>query len=218
MIEELVSVFHASVEGLRAASDFTSANLLRSGIRKDYFERVRYAEDLLLDFCRRDVRPEALTAALVGAYGPALGADTGLCLLVDLVRCYGGLSHPTTFNTPEGVALMMFMGEVLQVGQVRHFAQLERVGSVTLSLVDLVPTVEAISLEVGEPRQLLLSRALVSVSKYKDIAYRRLIYRLCKAIAEVDGVLSVLEREWLDEVARLDDDDPRNDIDVSDIR
>ena len=57
----------------------------------------------------------------------------------------------------------------------------------------------------------------MSVSKYKDIAYRRLIYRLCKAIAEVDGVLSVLEREWLDEVARLDDDDPRNDIDVSDI-
>lgn len=40
---------------------------------------------------------------------------------------------------------------------------------------------------------------------------------MCKRIAEVDGEISLSEKEWLNEIALLNDDDPANDIDVSNI-
>ena len=42
-----------------------------------------------------------------------------------------------------------------------------------------------------------------------------LLYNLCKKIAEVDGEISFSEKEWLNEIALLNDDDPDNDIDIS---
>ena len=42
------------------------------------------------------------------------------------------------------------------------------------------------------------------------------MYKFCKAIAEVDGEISVSEEEWLREIALLNDDDSNNDIDISD--
>jgi hypothetical protein len=44
--------------------------------------------------------------------------------------------------------------------------------------------------------------------------YRKLIYHLCKTIAEVDGQISEVEEDWLKEIALLNDNDLNNDIDV----
>ena len=40
---------------------------------------------------------------------------------------------------------------------------------------------------------------------------------MCKAVAEVDDVITVAEDDWLREIVLLNDDNPSNDIDVDGI-
>lgn len=47
-----------------------------------------------------------------------------------------------------------------------------------------------------------------------DKCYRKLLYNLCKKIVEVDGKITLSEKEWLNEITLLNDDDPDNDIDM----
>lgn len=136
-------------------------------------------------------------------------------LLIDVLRCYDGLDHPTSFTTPEGIALMVLLGKILCVGEIQTYEQLKSVNSATLSLIDIIPYISECSDELGNRYSLFLSSMIEKESPDIDRLYRMLLYNLCKKNAEVDGEISFSEKEWLNEIALLNDDDPDNDIDIS---
>ena len=90
------------------------------------------------------------------------------------------------------------------------------VSPATLSLIDLVPYINECSEHLDSRYSLFLSGIFEKKAPAVDGLYRRVMYKLCKAIAEVDGEISVSEEEWLREIALLNDDDSNNDIDISD--
>lgn len=140
-----------------------------------------------------------------------------ICLLVDVLRCYDGLSHPTTFTTPEGTALLLLLDKLFGNREIASYAHLGAVSSSTLSLIDIIPYVNECSEALGPKYSLCLSPILVKKSPENDSLYRRLLYNLCKAVAEVDDVITVAEDDWLREIVLLNDDNPSNDIDVDGI-
>ena len=110
---------------------------------------------------------------------------------------------------------MILLGKILCVGEIQAYEQLESVNSATLSLIDIIPFISECSEELGNRYSLFLSSVLEKESPDVDRLYRMLLYNLCKKIAEVDGEISISEKEWLNEIALLNDDDPDNDIDIS---
>ena len=137
------------------------------------------------------------------------------CLLMDVLRCYDGLGHPTSFATPEGIALMVLLGKLLGIGEVNSYEQLKSVNSATLSLLDIIPYLSQCSDELGNRYSLFLSSIIERISPEADRQYRAVLYNICKRIAEVDGEISLSEQEWLKEIALMNDDDPSNDIDIN---
>ena len=132
-------------------------------------------------------------------------------MLIDIMRCYDGLNHPTSFNTPEGVALMMLMDKMIGQAKIER-KQLAVVSSTTLELIDIIPYINECSYELGNRYSLFMSSVFEKTSPDMDKLYRRLIYNLCKHIAEVDSVNTISEKDWLNEIALLNDNDPENDI------
>ena len=110
---------------------------------------------------------------------------------------------------------MILLGKILCVGEIQSYEQLKSVNSAVLSLIDIIPYVSVCSEELGNKYSLFLSTMLAKESPDIDRLYRMLLYNLCKRIAEVDGEISLSEKEWLNEIALLNDDDPDNDIDIS---
>ncbi len=139
------------------------------------------------------------------------------CLLIDVLRCYDGLSHSTTFTTPEGIALIVLLDKIIGDNSIITYKQLESVKSSTLSLIDLVPYISECSEQLGSCYSLYLPTIFEKKAPDMERLYRRLLYNLCKTIAEVDGEISIAEKEWLNEIALLNDDDPDNDIDISEL-
>lgn len=136
-------------------------------------------------------------------------------MLIDVLRCYDGLGHPTSFTTPEGIALMVLLGKNMSIGEINSYEQLETVNSATLSLIDIIPYISECSDELGQKYSLFMSTIFEKEASDIDRLYRMLLYNLCKRIAEVDGEISISEKEWLEEIALLADDDPDNDVDIS---
>ena len=64
---------------------------------------------------------------------------------------------------------------------------------------------------------LLISSILENTDPDADKLYRQLLYKLCKSIASVDGNIAIEEKEWLEEIAHLDDDDTTNDIEIKEL-
>lgn len=110
---------------------------------------------------------------------------------------------------------MVLLGKILCVGEIQTYEQLKSVNSATLSLIDIIPYISECSDELGNRYSLFLSSMIEKESPDIDRLYRMLLYNLCKKIAEVDGEISYSEKEWLNEIALLNDDDPDNDIDIS---
>ena len=135
------------------------------------------------------------------------------CLLIDVLRCYDGLGHPTSFTRPEGIALMMLLDKIIGYNEIMAYKQLESVSAATLSLIDLVPYLSECSEQLGSRYTLYLPTIFEKKAPNLERLYRRLLYNLCKTIAEVDGEISPAEDEWLNEIALLNDDDSNNDID-----
>ena len=63
----------------------------------------------------------------------------------------------------------------------------------------------------------VISVLLQDVHPKADKTYRIAMYALFEAISEVDGVISLSEREYLMSLLRLDDDDVTNDIVIDSI-
>lgn len=195
-------------------SDFTT-NLLQYDITEDYYLKVSRAVELLLRFYEAKLANNTIRNAVAYRVNHNHADNVKFCLLIDVLRCYDGLSHPTTFTTPEGIALMVLLDKIIGEGHIMAYRQLEVVDAATLSLIDLVPYLSECSEQLGSRYSLYLPTIFEKKAPELERLYRRVLYNLCKTIAEVDGEISAAEEEWLNEIALLNDDDPSNDIDIS---
>ena len=195
-------------------NEFTT-DLLQYGITKDYFEEVVKATGLLQNFYDKYLTNDNIRNAVCERLNDNHAENVKFCMLIDVLRCYDGLGHPTSFTTPEGIALMLLLGKILSLGEINTYEKLGIINSATLSLIDIIPYISECSDELGQKYSLFMSTIFEKEASDIDRLYRMLLYNLCKRIAEVDGDISISEKEWLEEIALLADDDPDNDIDIS---
>ena len=195
-------------------SDFTT-DLLQYGITEDYFNKVSRAVELLLKFYEVKLSNTTIRNAVAYRLNHNYTENVKFCLLIDVLRCYDGLNHPTTFTTPEGIALMVLLDKMIGDNRIMDYGQLGNVDSAKLSLIDLVPYLSECSEQLGSRYSLYLPTIFKKKTPDMEQLYRRILYNLCKTIAEVDGEISVAEEDWLREIALLNDDDTNNDIDIS---
>lgn len=194
-------------------SDATT-NLLQYDISEDYFLKVSSATELLFRFYEVKLTNTAIRNAVAYRINHNHADNVKFCLLIDVLRCYDGLNHPTTFTTPEGIALMILLDKIIGEREILSYEHLEEVNSATLSLIDLVPYLSECSEQLGSRYSLYLPTIFEKKAPDLERLYRRILYNLCKTIAEVDSEITLAEKEWLNEIALLNDDDPDNDIDI----
>lgn len=215
-IENLYEQYYNLTEKIMESnSEELSTNLLQYGITQDYYNQIDQATGLLNDFYEKYLKVNNIEYAVNKRFQCERAENVKFALLIDVFRCYDGLNHPTSFTTPEGIALMLLLGKILYIGQIDSYEQLETVNSATLSLIDIIPHISVCSDELGNRYSLFLSTILEKDYPDLDSLYRKLLYNLCKKIVEVDGVITLSEKEWLNEITLQNDDDPNNDIDVS---
>lgn len=215
-IENLYEQYYNLTEKIMESnSEELSTNLLQYGITQDYYNQIDQATGLLNDFYEKYLKVNNIEYAVNKRFQCERAENVKFALLIDVFRCYDGLNHPTSFTTPEGIALMLLLGKILYIGQIDSYEQLETVNSATLSLIDIIPHISVCSDELGNRYSLFLSTILEKDYPDLDSLYRKLLYNLCKKIVEVDGKITLSEKEWLNEITLLNDDDPNNDIDVS---
>lgn len=217
-IENLYEHFYNLLEKIQESEyDEFTTDLLQYEITQDYYNQVDNAAGLIKNFYEKYLKKKNIENTINNYFQCDRAENVKFALLIDIIRCYDGLNHPTSFTTPEGIALMIVIGKILCVSEIKSYKQLESVNSATLSLIDIIPYVSGCSDEFGNRYSLFLSTILEKETPDVDHLYRILLYNLCKKIAEVDGEISISEKEWLNEIALLNDDDPDNDIDVSEI-
>lgn len=202
---------------LNEEPDGFSFDFLQNGITKEYYNRVELATSLLCKFYETKLVPLNLHNTLAYRLNDNHYENLKICMLIDVERSYEGLGHSTSFNTPEGIALMIFLDKMIGNKEIVSYGDLANVSSATLSLIDIIPALSECSESLGERCSLYIADLLNKKSPESEKTYRRLIYLLCKTIAEVDGHISLSEEEWLREITLLNDDDPNNTIDISDL-
>ena len=136
-------------------SDFTT-NLLQYEITEDYFLKVSKATELLLRFYEAKLANSTIRNAVAYRLNHNHADNLKFCLLIDVLRCYDGLSHPTTFTTAEGVALMVLLDKIIGGCRIMTYRQLKTVDSATLSLIDLIPYLCECSEQLGDKYSLYL--------------------------------------------------------------
>ena len=215
-VEILYEQYYNLLERIQDSSPSDlGTNLLQYSIKKDYYSQVDKAAGLLRNFYENYLKGTNIEEAINKRFQNNRTENVKFCLLIDILRCYDGLDHPTSFTTPEGIALMILLGKILCIGEIQSYEQLESVNPATLSLIDIIPYISDCSDELGNKYSLFLSTMLAKEFLDIDRLYRVLLYNLCKKIAEVDEEISFSEKEWLNEIALLNDDDPDNDIDIN---
>lgn len=195
-------------------SDFTT-NLLQYDITQDYFLKVSKAVELLFRFYETKLSNTTIRNAVASRINHNHADSVKFCLLIDVLRCYDGLCHPTTFTTPEGIALMVLLDKIIGENKIMVYDQLSAVDSATLSLINLVPYLSECSEQLGSRYSLYMPTIFEKKAQEIEQLYRRILYNLCKTIAEVDNEITEAEEDWLNEIALLNDDNPNNDIDIS---
>ena len=215
-LDNLYEQYYNLIENIQENTNngYTS-DLLQYDITKEYFEEVVKATGLLQNFYDKYLTIDNIRNAVCERLNDNHAENVKFCMLIDVLKCYDGLNHPTSFTTPEGIALMVLLGKIMNLGEIYSYDQLGTVNSATVSLIDIIPYLSECSDELGPKCSLFMSTIFEKEAPDIDRLYRMLLYNLCKKIAEVDGELSISEKEWLEEIALLADDDPDNDIDIS---
>ena len=209
------------VTNLKFDPDAVTIDLTRSGVTRDYYSLIDERSDNLLTFFQLRIANQEVRDALqevVSIEGYQGDEDLMLCLLMDFVHCFEELDHRTNFSACEGLALLNLMVKVYRPDYYMTFEELSEVPQFIINLDGMVSFIE----ECIEETEIIKDQSLVSfllqkVNPEAGKEYRILLYKLCEAISEVDGVISVSEREFLMNVLRLDDDDINNDIEIDSI-
>lgn len=195
----------------------TAVDLSTIGVTENYFCNVSDAAQAITDFYEEYLTLSDFSQQINKKYCFDSETDVKLALIIDVLRCYDGLGHSTSFNTPEGIAIMIFLGKIYEVERIYSFKDLSDIDSGTVSLIDIIPYIDQCSHEIGNMSTLLISSILENTDPDVDKLYRQLLYKLCKSIASVDGNIAIEEKEWLEEIAHLDDDDTTNDIEIKEL-
>lgn len=217
-LDNLYVQYYNLIEKIQENTDNgVSTDLLQYGITKEYYEEVVKATSLLQNFYDKHLTNDDIRSAVCERLDDNSVENVKFCMMTDVMRCYDGLGHPTSFTTPEGIAFMVLLGKVFGLGEINSYEELGAVNSATLSLIDIIPYISEFSDELGQKYSLLMSTIFEKESSDIDRLYRKILYNLCKKIAEVDKIISLSEQDWLSEIALLNDDDSDNDIDISDL-
>ena len=199
--------------------DFTTD--LSNGISVEYFDKVDHASTMLRDFYEKyiaDPRMHQALHELVNTRHRKNYDDLKLMLMIDVIRAYEGLDHSTRLNSPEGIALLLLLVKLFKPDYFIPYEGLKAIPTDIINLDGILPYVAVCSEEVEfTDESIVVSALLQNVHPKADRTYRICLYHLFEAIAEVDGVISQSEREYLMTLLRLDDDDVSNDIIIDSI-
>ena len=198
-----------------------TVDLTGSGVTNEYFDNIDERSSNLLDFFQQTVANQTVRDALQGIVtieGYQDDEDLMLCLLMDIVHCFEGLDHRTSLNSCEGLALLNVLAKVYRPDYYMSFGELSEIPQFIINLDRMVSFIHGCIDETEiMKKQSIISVLLQIVNPEADKDYRILLYKLCEAISEVDGRISISEREFLMNVLRLDDDDVTNDIETDSI-
>ncbi len=125
---------------LNEEPDSFSVDLLQNGITEEYYNKVDVATSLLCKFYEVKLLPLNLHNALAYRLNDNHYENLKICLLIDVIRSYEGLGHATSFNTPEGIALMILLDKMIGNKEIVTYRQLAKVSTATLSLIDIIPS------------------------------------------------------------------------------
>ena len=185
-------------------------------ITPSYFDSIEIVTTNLLRFYEKhlvDIAIQTKLHSLINTHRRKDYEDVRLCLLIDVVRCYDGLNHPTSFNSPEGLALLILLSKIFKPSLCVAYSMLNNFPSSAMDLDGLVPLVFDCSEELAIPRsKCVISEILQDVDSALDKQYRILLYHFCEVVSQIDGVISEVEKEYLMFLLRLDDEDLSNDI------
>lgn len=201
--------------------DEAVVDMTRCGVTPEYYAKIDQRSDELLDFFQKKIANPSVREALSGfatIEGYQDNDDLMLCLLMDIVNCFEGLEHPTRLDTCEGIALLNVLEKVYRPDYYMSYEELSVVPQFIINLDAMVSYIEG-CIEATDimKTQSIISVLLQIVDPEADKEYRILLYRLCEAISEVDGVISLSEREFLMNLLRLDDNDVTTDINIDSI-
>ena len=139
-IETLYEQYYNLIERFQeSGSNDYSTNLLDYGIALEYYDQVDKAVEDMKIFYEKCLKRSYIEDAINEQFECNRAENVKFGLLIDIIRCYDGLDHPTSFTTPEGIALMILLGKVLGVGEIQSYEQLKSVDSATLSIIDIIP-------------------------------------------------------------------------------
>ena len=194
---------------------------LSTGIDEKYFDKIDLASSMILSFYERNIADTRMHVALherVNTRRRKDYNDLKLMLMIDVVRAYEGLNHSTRLNCPEGIALLLLLVKFFRPDYFISYQGLKAIPTDIINLDGLVPYISNCSDQIDIPmEESVISVLLQDVHPKADKTYRIAMYALFEAISEVDGVISLSEREYLMSLLRLNDDDVTNDIVIDSI-
>ena len=194
---------------------------LSAGIEEKYFDKIDQASSMILSFYERFIADRRMHIALHESVNTRRRKDYNdlkLMLMIDVVRAYEGLNHSTRLNCPEGIALLLLLVKLFRPDYFISYQGLKAIPTDIINLDGLVPFISNCSDQIDIPMdESVISILLQNAHPKADKTYRIAMYALFEAITEVDGIISLSEREYLMSLLRLDDDDITNDIVIDSI-
>lgn len=198
--------------------DVITVDISNPNISIDYFNKIDHLSSVLVAFYDNYIADARMHQALHELFNTRRRKnydDLKLSLMVDVVRAYEGLDHSTSLQTPEGIALLMLLVKMFRPDYFINYSELNAVPSDIINLDGIVPYISACSDEMSTVEEgLIISKLLSGVHSKAEPTYRKCLYYLFEAVSNVDGVISISEKEYLMELLNLNDDDVSNDISV----
>lgn len=212
-MEALTTNADASIQN---DEDVITVDILNPDITNDYFIKIDHYTSVLMSFYEKYIADASMHQALHELYNTRRRKnydDLKLMLMVDIIRAYEGLDHSTSLQTPEGIALLLLLIKMFRPDYLISYDGLQAVPSDIIDLDGIVPYIAACSDELKmDNEESIISLLLQDVHPKADITYRKCLYYLFEAVSNVDGIVSISEKEYLMSLLRLDDDDVSNDI------
>ena len=194
---------------------------LSTGIEKTYFDKIDHASSMILSLYEKYIADTQMHIALHQRFNTHRRKDYNdlkLMLMIDVVRAYESLNHSTRLNCPEGIALLLLLVKLFRPDYFISYHGLKEIPSDIINLDGVVPYILACSYEIGIPYNVsVISLLLSKVHPKADRLYRISMYYLFESVSEVDGFISLSEREYLMELLHLDDGDITTDINIDSI-
>lgn len=194
---------------------------LSRNIEERYFDIVDHATTTIVSFYEDYIADTRMHVALHERMNTRRRKnydDLKLMLMIDVVRAYEGLHHPTRLNSPEGIALFLLLVKLFRPDYFVTYEGLKAVPEEIINLDGIVPYISDCSAQIDiDENKSVISTLLMEAHPKAERRYRVYLYRLFEAVAQVDGILTENEKYYLKGLLHLDDDDITNDIVIDSI-